>query len=157
MNKEAMFGAGCFWGVEELFRTTPGVIETAVGYSGGNQDNPSYQDVCYTDTGHAEVVHLTYDPAKISYEKLLDIFWKNHNPTTRDRQGPDVGSQYRSAVFYYDEEQKQAAEKKKEELEASGRFSNPVVTQIEPASTFWRAEEYHQKYLMKKGGGSCHI
>lgn len=157
MTEEAMFGAGCFWGVEELFRTTPGVTETAVGYAGGNKDNPTYQDVCYTDTGHAEVVHITFNPEEVSYEQLLAIFFKNHNPTTRDRQGPDYGSQYRSVIFYYNDAQKAAAEKTIAELEATNRYINPIVTQVVEAPTFWRAEEYHQKYLAKKGLRSCHL
>lgn len=152
-----MFGAGCFWGVEELFRTTPGVIETTVGYAGGNKEEPTYQDVCYKDTGHAEVVHMKFNPEEISYERLLSLFWKNHNPTTRDRQGPDIGSQYRSVIFYYSEEQKAEAEKQKAELDASGRYLNPIATQILPAPKFWRAEEYHQQYLAKKGLRSCHL
>lgn len=155
--EKATFGAGCFWGVEETFRTTPGVKETAVGYEGGRTENPTYEDVCYLETGHAEVVQVEFDPSEVSYEQLLDIFWNNHNPTTLNQQGPDVGDQYRSVIFYHSPEQKEAAEKSKAELEKSGRFKKPIVTFIEPGSTFNKAEEYHQKYLMKRGAESCHI
>jgi len=157
MTKKATFGAGCFWGVEETFRRTPGVIETAVGYEGGSQPKPTYEDVCTDTTGHAEVVEVEYDPEKVTFEQLLDVFWSAHDPTTLNRQGPDVGTQYRSAVFYHDEEQKAQAEASKARLDASGRFRRPVVTEITPASTFWRAEEYHQKYLAKRGRSSCHL
>jgi peptide-methionine (S)-S-oxide reductase len=153
----ATFGAGCFWGVEEAFRKTPGVTETAVGYMGGTLDHPTYQDVCTDRTGHAEVVHLEFDPARISYRRLLEIFWEIHDPTTLNRQGPDVGRQYRSVVFYHDEGQRESAKSLKAELEASGRFRRPIVTEIAPASTFWRAEEYHQKYIQKRGGAGCHL
>jgi peptide-methionine (S)-S-oxide reductase len=153
----ATFGAGCFWGVEEMFRTTPGVTETAVGYEGGDMKSPTYEDVCTDATGHAEVVQLQFDPEKISYKELLELFWKNHNPTTIDRQGPDVGSQYRSVIFYHSEEQKKQAEESKEALVKSGKFSKPVVTQIVPAETFYMAEDYHQQYLKKRGLSSCHI
>lgn len=153
----ATFGAGCFWGIEETYRTTPGVLGTAVGYMGGKTDHPSYEDVCGDATGHAEVVQVTYDPEKVSYGKLLEIFWENHNPTTVNRQGPDVGSQYRSAVFYQTPEQQAEAEKSKAALEKSGTWKKPIVTEISPAQTFWRAEEYHQQYLMKRGLDSCHI
>jgi peptide-methionine (S)-S-oxide reductase len=156
-TKTATFGAGCFWGVEELYRTQPGVIETAVGYMGGTLENPTYEAVCTDSTGHAEVVHVTYNPEEISYEKLLELFWENHNPTTPNQQGPDFGSQYRSAIFYHDEEQKQIAEQSKEALEQSGKWKKPIVTEVVKASTFWPAEDYHQKYLMKRGLGSCHI
>ncbi len=154
---KATFGAGCFWGVEEEFRKVPGVLATAVGYSGGKTDNPTYEDVCSDETGHAEVVEVEYDPAKVSYDQLLEIFWNNHNPTTLNRQGPDVGSQYRSAIFFHTPEQQAAARASKERLEKSGRFNRPVVTEITPASRFWRAEEYHQKYFEKRGGGACHV
>lgn len=153
----ATFGAGCFWGVEETFRTTKGVKETAVGYMGGAMEKPSYEDVCTDRTGHAEVVQTQYDPKEVSYEKLLDIFWSNHNPTTMNRQGPDIGTQYRSVIFYHLKGQKEAAEKSKEVLEQSGKWKKPIVTQIAPASHFWRAEEYHQQYLLKRGLSSCHI
>lgn len=153
----ATFGAGCFWGVEETFRKIPGVIETAVGYEGGSTENPTYEDVCAKNTNHAEVVQVIYDPVQVSYEKLLEVFWNNHNPTTYNRQGPDVGSQYRSIVFFHTSEQKIAAELSKETLEKTGKFARPIVTQIVPAEPFYRAEEYHQKYLSKLGKDSCHI
>jgi peptide-methionine (S)-S-oxide reductase len=153
----ATFGAGCFWGVEELYRTLPGVVETSVGYEGGVTDNPTYEDVCSHTTKHAEVVQVTYDPEKISYEKLLEIFWHNHNPTTRNRQGPDIGDQYRSVIFYHSDEQQKLAELSKQALEESKRFSSPIVTSIEPAQTFYKAEEYHQQYLAKNNLSSCHL
>ena len=153
----ATFGAGCFWGVEEAFRTVPGVTNTAVGYAGGTLQNPTYQDVCTDRTGHAEVVQVEYDPAQVSYERLLDVFWDSHDPTQRNRQGPDVGTQYRSAIFYHTPEQRAAAEASKAEREASGRYRRPLATEITPAGPFWRAEEYHQRYLQKRGRGSCHI
>jgi peptide-methionine (S)-S-oxide reductase len=153
----ATFGAGCFWGVEEAFRRTPGVTETAVGYMGGHLQNPTYEAVCTDRTGHAEVVQLQFDPAQVSYDRLLEIFWEIHDPTTLNRQGPDVGAQYRSAVFTHDEAQQASAAAMKERLQASGRYRRPIVTEITPATTFWRAEEYHQKYSQKHGGASCHI
>ncbi len=153
--EKATFGAGCFWGVEELFRNTKGVTTATSGYAGGATENPTYEEVCSHQSGHAEVVEVEFDPAQVSYEQLLDIFWSNHNPTTRDRQGPDVGSQYRSVVFYHSSEQQKAAEAKKEQLDQSGRFPRPIVTQIEPAPTFYRAEEYHQQYLRKHGRTHC--
>lgn len=153
----ATLAAGCFWGVEEAFRKTPGVTETAVGYMGGSLQNPTYEAVCTDRTGHAEVVQIQFDPAQVSYERLLEIFWEIHDPTTLNRQGPDRGTQYRSAVFYHDLAQKEAAQALKAQLDASGRFRRPIVTEITPASTFWHAEEYHQKYIQKHGGGSCHI
>jgi peptide-methionine (S)-S-oxide reductase len=156
-TEKAMFGAGCFWGVEETFRNLKGVISTAVGYAGGTKDSPSYEDVCTDETGHAEVVEVEFDPAQISYDQLLDVFWSNHNPTTLNRQGPDVGTQYRSVIFFYSPEQKAAAEASKQKLEKSGRFPRPIVTQIEPAPKFWRAEEYHQEYLKKRGQTHCAI
>ena len=152
-----MFGAGCFWGVEETFRNLDGVVSTAVGYAGGNKENPTYEDVCSDETGHAEVVALEFDPEKISYDKLLDVFWSNHNPTQLNRQGPDVGTQYRSAVFYYSPAQKASAEAAKERLGQSGKFSRPIVTEIASAPKFWRAEEYHQRYLQKRGQAHCAI
>jgi peptide-methionine (S)-S-oxide reductase len=152
-----MFGAGCFWGVEAKFRQLPGVSDAIVGYSGGSTANPSYEEVCTDRTGHAEVVQVEYDPQVISYEKLVEEFFANHDPTTRNRQGPDFGSQYRSAIFYYTPEQKAAAAAVKERLEASGQFQRPIVTEITPAAEFYRAEEYHQRYLEKRGMGSCHI
>jgi peptide-methionine (S)-S-oxide reductase len=153
----ATFAAGCFWGVEEAFRTLPGVTGTAVGYLGGTLDNPTYHDVCSDRTGHAEVVQVEYDPVQISYEQLLDKFWNSHDPTQRNRQGPDIGTQYRSAVFYHTPEQQAAAEASKAKREASGRYRRPIATEITAAGPFWRAEEYHQQYLQKRGMGSCHI
>ncbi len=155
--EKATFGAGCFWGVEELFRNTRGVTTATSGYAGGTTENPTYEDVCSHATGHAEVVEVEFDPAQVSYEQLLDIFWSNHDPTTRDRQGPDIGSQYRSVVFYHSPEQQAAAAAKKAALEQSGRFRRPIVTQIEPAPPFYRAEEYHQQYLRKHGRTHCAI
>jgi len=155
--EKATFGAGCFWGVELTFAQMPGVIETAVGYEGGKLDDPSYQDVCTDRTGHAEVVEVTFNPAKITYEQLLDQFFSLHDPTQLNRQGPDWGTQYRSAVFYHSPEQKAAAEAVIARLTAEHRFTKPIVTQVVPADTFWRAEEYHQKYLEKRGVASCHI
>ena len=157
MTELATFGAGCFWGVEVTFRNTPGVKDVLVGYLGGTLPNPTYRDVCTGRTGHAEVVQVRYDPAEVSYDKLLDVFWENHNPTTLNRQGPDVGTQYRSAIFYHTPEQKRAAEASKAQLEASGRFRSPVVTEITAASTFYPAEDYHQRYLEKRGLASCHV
>ncbi|MDX9973839.1 MAG: peptide-methionine (S)-S-oxide reductase MsrA [FCB group bacterium] len=154
--EKATFGAGCFWGVEATFRKLKGVTETAVGYSGGSKEKPTYEEVCTDRTGHAEVVEIEYDPAQITYEELLTVFWENHDPTTPNRQGPDVGSQYRSVVFYHSPEQKALAEKSKETLEKSGKFKRPIVTRIEPAATFWRAEDYHQQYLEKRGLATCH-
>jgi peptide-methionine (S)-S-oxide reductase len=156
-TEKATFGAGCFWGVEETFRKLKGVVSTAVGYAGGTKDNPSYEDVCTDETGHAEVVEVEFDPSQISYNQLLDIFWSNHNPTTLNRQGPDVGKQYRSVIFYQSSEQKATAESSKDELEKSRRFNRPIVTQIELAPKFWRAEEYHQRYLEKRGQSHCAI
>jgi peptide-methionine (S)-S-oxide reductase len=153
----ATFAAGCFWGVEDAFARIPGVTETAVGYMGGDLQNPRYEDVCTDRTGHAEVVQLQFDPNQVTYERLLEIFWQIHDPTTLNRQGPDVGTQYRSAVFTHDEAQRKAAVALKEQLQASGRFRRPIVTAITPATTFWRAEDYHQKYFQKHGGSSCHI
>ena len=151
MTELATFGAGCFWGVEVTFRNTPGVKDALVGYLGGTLANPTYKDVCTGRTGHAEVVQVEYDPAEVSYDKLLDVFWANHNPTTLNRQGPDVGTQYRSAIFYHTPEQKRLAEESKARLGASGRFRNPIVTEITAASTFYPAEDYHQRYLEKRG------
>ncbi|MEK7585585.1 MAG: peptide-methionine (S)-S-oxide reductase MsrA [Patescibacteria group bacterium] len=152
----ATFGAGCFWGVEELFRQTAGVKATAVGYMGGTKPSPTYEDVCSDAIGHAEMVEVQYDPSEVTYEALLKIFWANHNPTTLNQQGPDVGSQYRSVIFYHSPEQQLAAEQAKQALAASGRFGvKSIVTEIVPASQFWRAEEYHQRYL-EKNGGVCH-
>lgn len=155
--KIATFGAGCFWGVEATFRAVPGVVDAAVGYMGGSKPNPTYHDVCTDETGHAEVVQVQYDPSRVSYETLLKIFWENHDPTTLNRQGPDFGSQYRSVVFTHDAEQERAAIAFKAELDRSGRFRRPIVTQIEPAGQFWRGEEYHQRYLEKRGLSTCHV
>jgi peptide-methionine (S)-S-oxide reductase len=149
--EKATFGAGCFWGVEAAFREVKGVLSTVVGYSGGTLKNPTYEDVCTDRTGHAEVVQIEYDPGQVSYGQLLDIFWQIHDPTTLNRQGPDVGTQYRSVVFYHTQEQKGAAEVSKERLQKSGRYKRPVVTEITPASEFYRAEEYHQQYFEKRG------
>lgn len=154
---KATFGAGCFWGVEETFRVMPGVLATAVGYEGGQVSEPTYEQVCSDRTGHAEVVEVEYDPNVVSYEQLLDVFWKNHDPTTLNRQGPDVGRQYRSAIFFHTPEQEAAATASRDQLNASGRLRRPVVTEIAPAQTFWRAEEYHQQYLHKRGATSCHF
>lgn len=154
---KATFGAGCFWGVEETFRQLPGVVDAAVGYEGGTLKNPSYRDVCTDRTGHAEVVEVDYDPERVSYDELLNVFWNNHNPTTLNRQGPDIGTQYRSVVFYHTPEQQATAVASKERLEHEGRFKRPIVTQVVPASTFYRAEEYHQRYLEKHGLSHCHI
>lgn len=155
--EKATFAAGCFWGVEETFRQLSGVVDTAVGFMGGATANPSYREVCGGRTGHAEVVHLEYDPSRISYDALLDAFWSCHDPTTLNRQGPDVGDQYRSAIFYHTPAQEAAAHASKERVEAAGRFRRPIVTAIEPASTFWRAEEYHQRYLEKRGAAACRV
>jgi peptide-methionine (S)-S-oxide reductase len=154
---KATFGAGCFWGVEETFRRVGGVTDAAVGYSGGHLKDPTYEQVCTDRTGHAEVVQVEYDPARVSYDELLNVFWECHNPTTRNRQGPDIGTQYRSVIFYHDEAQKAAALASKERLEASGRHRRPVVTEIVPAAPFYRAEEYHQRYLEKHRGAGCSI
>lgn len=157
MAEIATFGAGCFWGVEAGFRRVPGVIDVAVGYAGGHTPNPSYQDVCTDETGHAEVVQVTFDPAKVSYEQLLDVFWQIHDPTQLNRQGPDFGTQYRTAIFFHSPEQEAAAKKSKAALEASGKLRRPVATEITPAGPFYRAEEYHQRYLEKRGAASCHF
>ena len=149
--EQAMFGAGCFWSVEEAFRQVEGVTDVAVGYSGGATANPTYRMVCSDRTGHAEVVHLKYDPDLVSYEDLLYVFWQIHDPTTLNRQGPDFGTQYRSAIFYYNEQQHAAAQASKRRLDESGVLGRPVVTEITPASEFYRAEEYHQRYLEKMG------
>jgi len=154
---KATFGAGCFWGVEARFRELPGVVDAAVGYMGGALDNPTYRDVCTGRTGHAEVVQVDYDESQTRYEALLELFFNCHNPTTRDRQGPDIGTQYRSAIFTHDEGQANAARKAVEQASESGRWQQPLVTEVAPAGTFWRAEEYHQQYLQKNGGGFCHV
>jgi peptide-methionine (S)-S-oxide reductase len=154
---KATFAAGCFWGVEAAFQQVTGVKSTIVGYTGGTFENPSYEDVCTGRTGHAEAVEIEYDPAVVLYEKLLSVFWKIHDPTTLNRQGPDVGTQYRSAIFYHNSEQKEEAIASKERLEQSGVYKRPIVTEIVPASKFYRAEEYHQRYLEKRGKTSCHV
>lgn len=153
--EKATFAAGCFWGVEAMFRAVPGVISTRVGYTGGTLENPSYKDVCTDRTEHAEAVEIAYDPTRVSYDKLLDVFWKGHDPTMLNRQGPDIGTQYRSAVFYHNPEQEAAAHASKERLEKSGEYRRPIVTEIIPASQFWQAEDYHQQYLEKRGMAHC--
>lgn len=157
MMAKATFGAGCFWGTEATFRKVSGVATTASGYEGGSKPNPTYEEVCSHTTGHAEVVEVDFDPEVVGYNALLDIFWTNHDPTTLNRQGPDVGTQYRSVIFYHDEEQKQLAERSRELAAQSSRFKRPIVTEIVPASTFWVAEDYHQHYLEKRGLASCHV
>ena len=157
MTEKATFGAGCFWGVEASFREIPGVVNALCGYEGGKLDNPTYHDVCTDRTGHAEVVEVEFDPAQLSYDKLVEAFWSLHDPTQVNRQGPDYGTQYRTVIFYHSPEQEQAAQQSKKALEASGRFKKPIATEIVPAQTFWRAEEYHQRYLEKRGLRHCHI
>lgn len=153
--EHATFGAGCFWGVEETFRRLAGVSDTAVGYEGGALDNPTYHDVCTDRTGHAEVVDVTFDPAVISFHDLLNVFWENHDPTTKNRQGPDIGTQYRSVIFFHSPEQESEAKASREE--ARKNFKRPIVTEVVPAMTFWRAEDYHQQYLAKRGLSHCHL
>ncbi len=156
--EKATFGAGCFWGVEAAFRQIKGVKATAVGYEGGHYENPTYKDVCTDKTGHAEVVQVEYDPSEISYDELLNVFWENHNPTTLNRQGPDIGTQYRSVIFYHTPEQKAEAERSKDALQKTPPYQNRnIVTSIEPAQEFYRAEEYHQQYLEKRGLSKCHL
>lgn len=155
--KLATFGGGCFWGVEESFRVLPGVLQSLSGYEGGHLDHPTYKDVCGDQTGHAEVVQVQFDPAIVSYGQLLELFWSLHDPTQLNRQGPDFGTQYRSVIFYHDEEQQAIAEASKNALNEAGKFRKPIVTAIEPATTFWPAEEYHQQYLHKRGLSSCHL
>jgi peptide-methionine (S)-S-oxide reductase len=155
--EKATFAAGCFWGVEATFRQIAGVKSTRVGYTGGRTTNPTYKDVCTDRTGHAEAVEVEYDPTQVSYEQLLDVFWENHDPTQLNRQGPDVGTQYRSAIFYHSPAQQQAAQASKSAREKSGKFSRSIVTEIVPAGTFYPAEDYHQQYLEKRGLASCHI
>jgi peptide-methionine (S)-S-oxide reductase len=153
----ATFAAGCFWGVEAAFRRTEGVTKTRVGYIGGHIDEPTYQQVCTDTTGHAEAVEVEFDPGRVSYDRLLDVFWQAHDPTTLNRQGPDIGSQYRSAIFVHSPEQETAAAESKARIGASGRFKKPVVTKIVPAATFWEAEDYHQQYLEKRGLAHCRL
>ena len=157
MSEIATFGAGCFWGVEAAFQRIPGVVETAVGYSNGHTENPTYQDVCTDETGHAEVVQVTFDPAKVSFAQLLDAFWGMHDPTQVNRQGPDFGKQYRTAIFFHSPAQEAEAKASVAALNASGKFKRPIATEIAAAGKFYRAEEYHQKYLEKRGASSCHI
>jgi len=153
----ATFAAGCFWGIEAAYRQVPGVTTTAVGYMGGHLEDPTYKDVCGGRTNHAEVIQVTFDPATVSYDQLLDVLWDNHDPTTLNRQGPDVGTQYRSAIFFHGPEQETAALASKQRQDASGRFPRKIVTEIAPAGTFWKAEEYHQQYLEKRGLAVCQI
>jgi peptide-methionine (S)-S-oxide reductase len=155
MTEKATFGAGCFWGVEIEFRNVPGVVDTAVGYEGGTLPNPTYEDVCSHTTGHAEVVQVEFDPDEVSYDQLLDVFWGVHDPTQVNRQGPDVGSNYRSVIFFHSPEQEEMALESK--ARAQARFDRPIATEISPASDFWRAEEYHQQYLVKRGLATCRI
>jgi len=156
MTQRATFAAGCFWGVEAAFRQVPGVIATRVGYTGGHTDNPTYREVCGHRTGHAEAVEVTFDPDQVSYEELLGVFWQKHNPRSRNRQGLDIGSQYRSAIFFHSPDQQAAASADKEKLQAELRWPRKIQTQIERASTFWEAEDYHQQYLEKRGRAACH-
>ncbi|MCZ7625460.1 MAG: peptide-methionine (S)-S-oxide reductase [Candidatus Methylomirabilota bacterium] len=155
--EKATFGAGCFWGVEAAFRRIPGVVSTTVGYMGGSSENPTYYDVCTGTTGHTEVVQAEYDPSQVSYDDLLNLFWTIHDPTSLNRQGPDVGTQYRSVIFFHDTEQRAAALASKQRLQLSGQYRRPIVTEITPASTFYRAEEYHQHYLEKQTQPRCTI
>jgi peptide-methionine (S)-S-oxide reductase len=155
MTEKATFGAGCFWGVEIEFRNVPGVVDTAVGYEGGTLPNPTYEDVCSHTTGHAEVVQVEFDPDEVSYDELLDVFWSVHDPTQVNRQGPDIGSNYRSVIFFHSPEQEEKALESK--ARAQARFDRPIATEISPASDFWRAEEYHQQYLVKRGLATCRI
>ena len=155
--EKATFAAGCFWGVEATFRQLPGVTSTRVGYIGGHTENPTYKEVCTDHTGHAEAVEVEFDPAKIHYPDLLKVFWENHDPTQLNRQGPDYGKQYRTAIFYHSPEQEAAAQASKQALEQSGAYKRKIVTEITPAAEFWRAEDYHQQYLEKRGLASCHI
>ncbi|MFP4655520.1 MAG: peptide-methionine (S)-S-oxide reductase MsrA [Methanohalobium sp.] len=155
--EKATFAAGCFWGVEAAFRQIEGVVSTRVGYTGGKWENPTYKDVCTGKTGHAEAVEITFDSSIVSYDKLLDVFWKIHEPTTLNRQGPDIGTQYRSAIFYHNGEQKKKAFESKKRLQTSGKYKNEIVTEIVPASEFYEAEEYHQRYFEKHGYSACRI
>jgi len=155
--EKATFAAGCFWHVEDTFMAVPGVVETVVGYTGGHTENPTYEDVCSHTTGHAEAVEVTFDPLKVNYEQLLKVFWESHDPTTLNRQGPDIGDNYRSAIFYHNEEQKKLAERSKDELEKSGKHEGKIVTEIKAAGPFYKAEEYHQKYYQKHGISSCPV
>jgi peptide-methionine (S)-S-oxide reductase len=157
-NKIAIFGAGCFWGVESAFRALDGVVDVTVGYAGGTVDQPTYRMVCSGKSGHAEVVRVEYDPSRVSFEKLVELFWQIHDPTTLNRQGPDIGTQYRSVIFYSDERERAAAQESKRRLDESGKFRRPIVTQIVPAAKFYPAEDYHQRYYEKMGiAPSCGI
>ena len=156
-TEKATFAAGCFWGVEAAFRQVHGVTSTTVGYMGGHLKNPTYRDVCTDKTGHAEVVEVTFDPAQVAYVDLLQVFWGNHDPTQWNRQGPDYGTQYRTAIFYHSPEQQAAASASKQALDRSGKYPRSIATEITPAAEFWRAEDYHQQYLEKRGQASCHI
>ena len=155
-TEKAVFGAGCFWHVEEAFKKVEGVVNTAVGYSGGNMKNPTYEDVCTDETEHVEVIQIEYEPSKVSYGEILDVFWKIHDPTQLNRQGPDIGTQYRSVIFYHNEEQKKTAIKSKEKLEKSRKYKKPIATEILPAKEFYKAEEYHQRYLEKRNLKACY-
>ena len=155
--EKAAFAAGCFWGVEETFRRVKGVVNTTVGYMGGILQHPTYEDVCTGRTSHAETVLVEYDPSKVSYAEILQVFWRCHDPTTLDRQGPDAGTQYRSVIFYYTEQQKNEALASQRKLEKAGVYNRPIVTEVVPATTFYKAEDYHQRYLEKRGGGICHF
>lgn len=155
--EKATFGAGCFWGVESFFREVPGVADAVAGYAGGHLDNPTYKQVCTDRTGHAEVVQVSFDPAKVSFDKLLGVFFANHDPTTLNRQGPDIGSQYRSVIFAHLPEQEKTARAKIDALTKAGRYKRPIVTTVEPFKNFYRAEEYHQRYFEKNGLPSCHV
>ena len=157
MTEKATFAAGCFWGVEDVFRHINGVVGTEVGYTGGSREDPTYRQVCTGRTGHAEAVQVEFDPAVVSYEQLLDVFWRVHDPTQLNRQGPDHGTQYRSAIFFHGPEQERLARGSLENLKSSGKYRRDIVTEITPASTFWRAEEYHQQYVEKNGSGGCHV
>ena len=157
MTEIAVFAAGCFWGVEQVFRDTDGVIATEVGYTGGHKNEPTYREVCAKNTGHAEAVKVEFDPAVVSYKKLLEIFWASHDPTQVNRQGPDVGDQYRTAIFTVNDAQREASLASRAEEDASGRHARMIATEIEPLGTWWKAEEYHQQYFEKNGGGACHI
>lgn len=157
MTETAVFAAGCFWGVEQIFRDTKGVTDTEVGYTGGHTENPTYREICNKGTGHAEAVKVKFDPAIVSYEKLLDIFWASHDPTQVNRQGPDVGDQYRTAIFTLNDQQRDAALASREAQDASGRHPRPIATEISALGAWWKAEDYHQQYFEKNGGGACHI
>ena len=157
MTEKATFGAGCFWGVEANFRKVKGVKDALVGYAGGQTENPTYENVCSHTSGHAEVVQVEFDPKEVSYDQLLEAFWEMHDPTQVNRQGPDIGDQYRSVIFYHSAEQKKAAEASKKKIGESGQYAKPIATEISPAPAFWKAEEYHQRYLEKNGRAVCHI